>query len=65
LCWADLQQADLRGANLAQADLSDANLSQAQLDGVDLSNTKYNSQTQWPEEFTPSEEETIHLIGHR
>ena len=43
LCEVDLSGADLSGTDLRGADLSGAN----------LINIKYNSDTRWPEGFTP------------
>ncbi len=55
LNWADLRGADLSHANLSWASLSWANLSRANLEYVDLTNTRYNHQTRWPENFSAQE----------
>ena len=64
LCWANLREADLRGANLSGADLCWANLSGAILCGANLSGSdlreadlswailsgaRYSDATTWPE----------------
>lgn len=53
LNWARLEKADLRDANLVRANLGWADLSKANLSGADLTEARYNSQTRWPEGFSP------------
>jgi|GEM_PF-139903 len=67
LSYTDLNWADLRGADLSQADLSNASLTWANLDGAilrgaNLNNTLYNSQTQWPDDFSAGAHGAI-LVG--
>jgi uncharacterized protein YjbI with pentapeptide repeats len=56
LCKANLQKADLRGAQLASADLRGANLSAASLEGASLEQAKYDEHTRFPKGFKPPRE---------
>ncbi|MEV3965642.1 pentapeptide repeat-containing protein [Nocardia sp. NPDC050193] len=58
LADADLEDADLSGAwlhrvNLTGADLTNTDLTGAILTGANLTGVVYNSQTRWPDGFTP------------
>jgi uncharacterized protein YjbI with pentapeptide repeats len=55
LRWANLRGADLDGADLRWADLRWANLRRADLRGAGLRGAKYDSTTQWPPGFDPSQ----------
>ncbi len=48
---ADLREANLRNADLHEANLKNANLSKVKLEGSQLTKAKYNSKTQWPDNF--------------
>jgi uncharacterized protein YjbI with pentapeptide repeats len=65
LSTADLEGTILEGADLSGADLSEANLKGAilyaalligaNLEGADLRETRYNTETIWPDSFNPEE----------
>jgi len=71
LCEADLYRAKLNGAKLFEANLTGAdlyratlrgaNLCEANLKGADLSETKYNNETIWPDDFDPVAAQAILL----
>ena len=50
---ADLQDSNFEGADLMGTNLKDANLSDATLTGANLEGITYNTDTTWPEGFTP------------
>lgn len=50
---AQLDNAILVGADLTGADLTGADLTGANLDGTNLTGVVYDSQTRWPDGFTP------------
>ncbi|WP_280249593.1 pentapeptide repeat-containing protein [Nocardia abscessus] len=50
---AQLDNAILAGADLTGADLTGADLTGANLDGTNLNDVVYDSQTRWPDGFTP------------
>lgn len=63
LNWADLSSADLSQANLSEASVGWANLSAADLNRANLNKTRYNAQTQWPEDFSPEEAGCVFVGG--
>jgi uncharacterized protein YjbI with pentapeptide repeats len=54
LSGANLSKAIFNYADLGESDLCGANLFHASFNGANLENTKYNTETIWPEKIIPS-----------